>query len=109
MDCIIRELVDVIYTRRIDNWTLEQARGTLVFPKRRQFGFSMSQPDTTYTCPMHPQIVRDGPGTCPICGMALEARTAQAEDDENPELDDMSRRFWVGVVLSAPLFVIAMS
>jgi Cu+-exporting ATPase len=63
----------------------------------------------TYTCPMHPQIVRDGPGSCPICGMALEPRTATAEDDENHELHDMSRRFWFSVAVTAPLFALAMS
>jgi P-type Cu+ transporter len=63
---------------------------------------------TEYTCPMHPEIVRPGPGSCPICGMALEPRTVSAADEENPELRDMTRRFWVGVALTAPLFVIAM-
>jgi Cu+-exporting ATPase len=64
---------------------------------------------TEYTCPMHPQIVRPGPGTCPICGMALEPRTVTAKDEYNPELRDMSRRLWVGVVLTVPLLVIAMA
>ena len=62
-----------------------------------------------YTCPMHPQIVRDKPGNCPICGMALEPRTVSLADEENPELVDMTRRFWVGVVLTVPLLLIAMS
>jgi Cu+-exporting ATPase len=62
-----------------------------------------------YTCPMHPQIVRDAPGSCPICGMALEPRTVTLEEERNPELVDMSRRFWVSVGLSIPLLVIAMS
>ncbi|HXN34189.1 MAG TPA: heavy metal translocating P-type ATPase [Polyangiaceae bacterium] len=62
-----------------------------------------------WTCPMHPQIVRDAPGSCPICGMALEARTASATEDENPELRDMSRRFWFAVALTVPLLVVAMS
>ncbi len=57
---------------------------------------------------MHPQIVRDGPGSCPICGMALEPKTVTAEDEANPELISMTRRFWAGVVLSAPLIVITM-
>jgi Cu+-exporting ATPase len=61
-----------------------------------------------YTCPMHPEIVRDGPGTCPKCGMALEPRTVAAVE-ENPELADMTRRFWVSLVLTVPLFVLAMS
>jgi len=62
-----------------------------------------------YTCPMHPEIVRDAPGSCPICGMALEPQTASLADDENPELAEMSRRFWVSVLLTAPLFAIGMS
>ncbi len=63
---------------------------------------------TEYTCPMHPEIVRSEPGSCPICGMALEPRTVTAAAEENPELRDMTRRFWVGVVLTAPLLAIAM-
>jgi Cu+-exporting ATPase len=62
-----------------------------------------------YTCPMHPQIVRDQPGACPICGMALELRTVTIEDETDPELVDMTRRFWIGVGLTAPLLIIAMS
>ena len=61
-----------------------------------------------WVCPMHPEIVRDAPGSCPICGMALEQRTASLEEAENPELADMSRRFWVSVVLTAPLLVAVM-
>jgi Cu+-exporting ATPase len=61
-----------------------------------------------YTCPMHPQIVRPGPGACPICGMALEPRTITANDD-NPELREMTRRFWISLALTVPLFVMAMS
>jgi Cu+-exporting ATPase len=63
---------------------------------------------TEWTCPMHPQIVRDAPGTCPICGMALEPRTVSAEEPVNPELVDMTRRFWVSVVLTVPLVTLAM-
>jgi P-type Cu+ transporter len=61
-----------------------------------------------YTCPMHPEIVRPGPGHCPICGMALEPRTVSAQDEDNPELRDMTRRFWISLALTAPLFAIAM-
>jgi Cu+-exporting ATPase len=62
-----------------------------------------------YSCPMHPEVVSDEPGSCPKCGMALEPRTVTVEEGPNPELQDMSRRFWVGVVLSLPVFVLAMS
>ncbi len=62
-----------------------------------------------YTCPMHPEIVRQAPGNCPICGMALEPRTITATEEENPELRDMSRRFWVSAILTVPLLGIAMA
>ena len=61
-----------------------------------------------YTCPMHPEIVRPGPGSCPICGMALEPRTVTAEEEANPELRDMARRFWISLVLTVPLLALAM-
>lgn len=61
-----------------------------------------------YTCPMHPEVVRPRPGACPICGMALEPRTITAVREDNPELRDMSRRFWISLALTAPLLVIAM-
>lgn len=61
-----------------------------------------------YTCPMHPEVVQNIPGSCPICGMALEPRTITQEEEENPELRDMTRRFWVSVALSAPLLFVAM-
>jgi Cu+-exporting ATPase len=60
-----------------------------------------------WTCPMHPQVVQNGPGECPVCGMALEPMIPTAEED-NPELKLMTRRFWVGVVFSVPLLVLAM-
>ncbi|HYK21565.1 MAG TPA: YHS domain-containing protein, partial [Pyrinomonadaceae bacterium] len=62
-----------------------------------------------YTCPMHPEIVRDGPGSCPICGMALEPMTPSLDEEKNPELVDMTRRFWIAVVLTIPVFVLGMS
>ncbi|MBN8229268.1 heavy metal translocating P-type ATPase [Corallococcus macrosporus] len=62
-----------------------------------------------YTCPMHPEVVRDGPGTCPKCGMALEPRTATVEEPPDPELRSMTRRFWVGLLLSVPLMLLGMS
>ena len=64
---------------------------------------------TQYTCPMHPEIVRDAPGSCPICGMALEPMGVPTGDEgPNPELVDFTRRFWVSAVLSIPLLVITM-
>ena len=64
---------------------------------------------TEYTCPMHSEIVRQQPGSCPICGMALEPRTVTATEDDNPEMRDMTRRFWVSVALTLPLLAIAMA
>ena len=62
---------------------------------------------TIYTCPMHPEIVQDHPGSCPKCGMALEPRTIELKEDTS-ELDDMTRRFWVSSLLALPVFVLAM-
>ena len=64
---------------------------------------------TEYTCPMHPEIVSDEPGQCPICGMALEPRTITLEEEPNPELAYMARRFWIALVLTVPLVLIAMA
>ncbi len=61
-----------------------------------------------YTCPMHPKVVQSQPGDCPICGMALEPRTVVVDEAANPELIDMTRRFWTSLVLSLPAFVLAM-
>ena len=63
---------------------------------------------TEWVCPMHPEIVRDAAGNCPICGMALEPRTVAVEEEENPELVDMRRRFWVALALTIPVVIIAM-
>src|SRR6266571_460145 len=63
---------------------------------------------TEYVCPMHPEIVRSEPGSCPICGMALEPRVISAEEEENPELTSMTRRFWVSVALTIPILLAAM-
>ncbi len=62
-----------------------------------------------YTCPMHPEIRQQGPGHCPKCGMALEPVVASAEDRPNPELVDMTRRFWIGLALTLPVFALAMA
>ena len=62
---------------------------------------------STYTCPMHPEIVQDGPGNCPKCGMSLEP-VSVAIDEKDTELEDMSRRFWISAALAFPVFVLAM-
>jgi heavy metal translocating P-type ATPase len=66
-------------------------------------------PGTIYTCPMHPEIRRPGPGSCPICGMALEQELVSADAGPNPELVDMTRRFWMGLALTVPVFAIEMA
>jgi P-type Cu+ transporter len=68
-----------------------------------------SEAEVSWTCPMHPDIVRNGPGSCPICGMALEPMTPSAGEAVNPELRDMTHRFWVCVGLSLPLVGLAMT
>jgi len=102
---------ETIYTCPMDPEVRQQGPGTC--PK---CGMALEPLDigaawgkTEYTCPMHPEIVRDAPGSCPICGMALEPRTVTLTEEKNPELDDMTRRFRVGVVLSLPVLLIAMS
>src|SRR5690606_38761232 len=74
---------------------------------------SPSEPDpamagATYICPMHPEVSQVGPGTCPICGMALEPDMPSLDDEENPELRDFSRRFWWTLPLTLGVFVLAM-
>ena len=67
-------------------------------------------PGSIYTCPMHPEIERDAPGDCPICGMALEPKTfSAATPEDTSELDDLTRRLWIGAALTLPVFVLAMS
>jgi Cu+-exporting ATPase len=63
---------------------------------------------TVYTCPMHPKIRQDAPGSCPICGMALEPLVAGAATGPSPELADMTRRFWIGLILTLPVFLLEM-
>src|SRR5690242_18695811 len=63
---------------------------------------------TIYTCPMHPEIRQVGPGSCPICGMALEPELVSADSGPNPELIDMTRRFWIGAAFAAPVVVLEM-
>ena len=76
-----------------------QARSTVTVPSGEQ---------VEYTCPMHPQIRQMGPGHCPICGMALEPVVATEAAGESPELRDMTRRFWIGTALTAPVFALEM-
>ena len=64
--------------------------------------------DVEYTCPMHPEIVQIGPGSCPVCGMALEPKEITLDDAPDPEFVDMKRRFWISAVLTIPVFVLAM-
>jgi len=70
-------------------------------------GIPVAATKTEYTCPMHPEIVQDEPGSCPKCGMALEPRTVTVEED-NEELNDMSRRLWFSSILAGPVFILAM-
>ena len=62
-----------------------------------------------YTCPMHPEVVRDGPGACPICGMSLEPVIPSLQEEDDPELKDMTRRLWIGLALTVPVILIAMT
>ena len=70
---------------------------------------AMPKAGVEYTCPMHPEIVQIGPGTCPLCGMALEPKNASLVEETNPELDDMWRRFRIAAVVTAPLLVLSMA
>src|SRR6185437_7003619 len=67
-----------------------------------------ARPDAIYTCPMHPDVRQVGPGSCPICGMALEPVEITAEAPPNHELADMRQRFWIGLALTVPVFVLEM-
>src|SRR5262249_25877587 len=64
--------------------------------------------DVEYTCPMHPEIVKIGPGNCPICGMALEPKIVTLDDGPDPELVDMTRRFWICAALAIPIILLDM-
>ncbi len=75
---------------------------------RSQRAAAVEPPGTIYTCPMHPEIRQVGPGNCPICGMALEPVVATADSGPNPELLDMTRRFWIGLALAIPVAALEM-
>ncbi len=76
---------------------------------QRQSKIQNPKSEIEYTCPMHPEIVQIGPGTCPICGMALEPKEITLEEHADPEYADMKRRFWISAVLTIPVFALAMS
>jgi Cu+-exporting ATPase len=78
-------------------------------PKAIEAAKAAQPKDVEYTCPMHPEIRQVGPGACPICGMALEPVMVSLDQGPNPELADMTRKFWIGLVLTLPVFVLAMS
>ena len=89
--------------------SFEAAPSKYVHPRAHEPAPAAAPKGAKWTCPMHPEIVRDGPGSCPICGMALEPMTpAAGTEDTNPELIDMSRRFWIGLILSVPLVLLVM-
>ena len=75
----------------------------------RQSAFRTPQSQTEYTCPMHPEIVQIGPGSCPICGMALEPKEIALDGTPDPEYLDMKRRFWISAALTLPVFLLAMA
>jgi Cu+-exporting ATPase len=83
-----------------------EARPERVKPSHRQSEKAMS--DGVWTCPMHPEIRRSGPGSCPVCGMALEPHVATASMGQSDELRDMTRRFWLGLLLTLPVLVLEM-
>jgi Cu+-exporting ATPase len=80
-------------------------------PERYAKGMQKPEPmpGAVYTCPMHPEIRQPGPGACPKCGMALEPVLASVDESPNPELVDMTRRFWIGLALTVPVFALAMA
>jgi Cu+-exporting ATPase len=105
------EISGAIYTCPMDPEVRQQGAGAC--PKcgmaLEPLDISAALTKTEYTCPMHPEVVRDAPGACPICGMALEARVVTLTEEKNPELEDMTRRFWGGALLSIPVLVVAMA
>jgi Cu+-exporting ATPase len=97
--------------RCVEKFRTEPARyaGPAAAAADREATTELTVEGVQYTCPMHPEIVRSAPGSCPICGMALEPRTVGTVEAANPELASMTRRFWSSVILTAPLLFLAMS
>ncbi|MGH7453567.1 MAG: heavy metal-binding domain-containing protein, partial [bacterium] len=91
--------------------TVASAAQTTAAPQRHHAEEKPRASKVIYTCPMHPQIEQDHPGECPICGMALEPKTItrDSSEEENAELRDMTRRFWIGAALTLPVFLLAMA
>src|SRR2546423_1434334 len=87
----------------------ESCRQKFLSDGQRQPEPAVSPKRTEFTCPMHSEVRQEGPGNCPKCGMALEPVTADATaSDDDPELRDMTQRFWVALALTAPLFMVSM-
>jgi P-type Cu+ transporter len=95
---------DVSDAKHADHGCCKQGRKPVDIPNNT----ALASGTTIYTCPMHPEIEQDHPGDCPICGMSLEPKTANAVDEDNSELTDMTRRLWIGGLLTLPVFVLAM-
>ncbi|MFY9584495.1 MAG: heavy metal translocating P-type ATPase [Candidatus Acidiferrales bacterium] len=97
--------------RCVEKFRTEPARyvGQAAAAADREATTELTVEGVQYTCPMHPEIVRGAPGSCPICGMTLEPRAVGAVEAANPELASMTRRFWSSVILTAPLLLLAMS
>jgi len=95
---------EAVVARRVGSKTRRGER-----PAAHETGAAEVPPGAVYTCPMHPEVRRPGPGACPLCGMALEPEAPAAEEGPNPELADMTRRFWVSLALTIPVAFIGMS
>src|SRR5215831_256617 len=104
-------VAEAVYTCPMHPEVRQNSPGTCPICGMALEPFTVANPrtQTTYVCPMHPEIVRSEPGTCPICGMALEPHTVSLEEEANPELIDMTHRFWISLLLTVPLLLLAMS
>ncbi len=94
---------DLLLLRRVLPRAVQGRPGTIPRSERREAAPPALPTDVEYTCPMHPEVRQIGPGTCPKCGMALEPTVDTGVEESNPELDDMSRRFWISLALVAPI------